>query len=69
MIIRKGDKFLCLEDVKNVFGFPLFKKDDTYTVLYLDDDSVTLDHILYANEYNSFPIEWVLEKFKIKQNA
>ena len=36
MAIRKGDKLLCTE-VNNVFGWPLFKKGETYEVLYVDN--------------------------------
>jgi hypothetical protein len=62
MIIKKGDKLLCTKDINNVFGLPLFKKDDTYTVLDVDNESVTLDHILYANEYMEYKLE-ILKNF------
>lgn len=68
MNIRKGDKLLCTEDVNNVFGMPLFKKGETYEVLYVENEKVktylTLNHILYANEYMEHELEWVLKRFK-----
>lgn len=68
MAIRKGDKLLCTEDVNNVFGMPLFKKGETYEVLYVENEKVktylTLNHILYANEYMEHELEWVLKRFK-----
>lgn len=68
MTIRKGDKLLCTEDVNNVFGMPLFKKGETYEVLYVENEKVktylTLNHILYANEYMEHELEWVLKRFK-----
>jgi hypothetical protein len=62
--MKKGDKLVCLETINNGLGNPLFIMGKTYTILSVDDNEVFLDHILYANEYNSFPIEWVNKKFK-----
>jgi hypothetical protein len=62
--MKKGDKLVCLETINNILGNPLFITGKTYTILSVDDDEVFLDHILYANEYNSFSIEWVNKKFK-----
>ena len=66
--MKKGSKLKCKEDVKNMLGMPLFEKGVIYEVLYVDHEStevlVCLNHVLYANEYNSFPLEWVNEKFK-----
>jgi len=68
MTIRKGDKLLCTKDVNNVFGMPLFKKGETYEVLYVDNEQVktyvVLNHILYANEYMDYELEWILKRFK-----
>jgi hypothetical protein len=67
--MKKGFKLKCNEDIKNLFGDPLFKKDEVYEVLYVNNESteilVCLNHILYANEYNLWPLEWVNKKFKI----
>lgn len=64
----KGDKLVCKKTINNPFGMPLFEKDKIYTVIYIDDagikKTVCLDHILYANEYSDFDMEWVLENFK-----
>ncbi len=72
--MRKGDKLKCLEDIPNALGMPLFKKDHIYEVLYVDNEDTTiqvcLNHILYANEYQTFDLYWVNEKFtKIIKNA
>lgn len=67
MTIRQGQKFLCKKEVLNVFSWPLFKKGETYVVLHVDNEQVTtqicLNHILYANEYQSFDIEFIRENF------
>jgi hypothetical protein len=62
--IKKGDKLICLYDIGNFFGQSLFKENQIYTVLDVDNDLIYLDHILYANEYTSFDSEWVIENFK-----
>ncbi len=67
--MKKGDILVCQETVTNFLGWSLFENGAEYEVLEIDEKEVYLNHTLYANEYNSFPIEWVLEKFKIKQNA
>ena len=67
--MKKGDKVKCLKTIKNFLGWVLFEKDKTYTVLSADNESVhimiTLDHILYANEYMSYELDWVLKNFKV----
>lgn len=68
MRMMKGTKLRCKEDVNNLLGMPLFKKGEVYEVLYVDNEKdevlVCLNHILYANEYTSWPLEWVTKKFK-----
>jgi hypothetical protein len=68
MLIRKGDKFLCTEDVNNVFGFPLFEKNKEYKVLCVNNEKIkiyiTLNHILYSNEYIEHDLEWISKRFK-----
>ncbi len=68
--MRKGDNLICLNTIKNPFGKSLFEKDKVYTVLYVDNESVIktvcLNHILYANEYSDFDLEWVNKNFKLK---
>lgn len=63
--IEKGDKLRCLKTVKNVLGQPLFEKGKTYEVLNVDGKYVTLNHILYANEYVAYEMDWVLKNFKL----
>lgn len=68
--MRKGDKLICKETIKNIFGMPLFEKDKEYEVLYIDNEKneimVVLNHNLYANEYKEYSLDWVSKKFKIK---
>lgn len=68
-VMKKGDKLKCLKTVDNLLGMPLFKKGEVYEVLYINNEDVKvmvcLNHTLYANEYNQFPLEWVNEKFKV----
>lgn len=66
--MKKGDILICQEEVTNPFGWSLFELNKEYKILDIDDDEVYLDHTLYANEYNSFSVEWVKQKFKLKQN-
>jgi hypothetical protein len=66
--MRKGDKLICINEIKNIMNMPLFEKGKTYDVLYVDNEDVEvmvcLNHNLYANEYNSFPLEWVNKNFE-----
>ncbi len=66
--MKQGDKLRCLKTIRNPFGQPLFLKGKIYDVLFVDTENVktyvTLNHILYANEYMPFEIEWVAQNFK-----
>jgi len=66
--MRQGDKLICTKEVLNFLKQPLFEKGKTYDVLYVDNEDVEvmvcLNHNLYANEYNSFPLEWVNKNFE-----
>jgi hypothetical protein len=66
--MRQGDKLICINEIKNIMNMPLFEKGKTYDVLYVDNEDVEvmvcLNHNLYANEYNSFPLEWVNKNFE-----
>ena len=66
--MRKGDKLICKETVNNIFGMPLFEKGKEYEVLCVDNEKVktfiTLNHVLYGNEYMEHELEWVLKRFK-----
>ncbi len=70
-IMRKGDKLICTKEVRNFLGGILFEKGKEYQVLYVDHNDVKvmvcLNHTLYGNEYNSFSIEWVRERFVHKK--
>lgn len=65
--MKKGDKLKCLEDIPNFLGMSLFKKDHIYEVLYVDNEDTTiqicLNHVSYTNEYKTFDLQWVNEKF------
>lgn len=66
--MRKGQKLVCKKAIKNLLGAPLFEEGKEYEVLYIDhektDVQVCLNHVLYANEYNTFSLEWVRKNFK-----
>ena len=65
----------CLKTINNYINQPLFIEGEEYEVLSLISDDrnteknieVCLNHIVYANEYNTWPIKWVKETFKSKQ--
>ena len=65
--MKKGYKLTCLKSINNGLGQPLFEQGKEYEVLYVDNEDVQvmvcLKHILYANEYNSFPLTWVNKNF------
>jgi hypothetical protein len=69
--MRKGDKLICIKEVKNFLGLLLFEEGKEYKVLYVDHEDINimvcLDHILYGNEYNSFSIDWVNSRFVRKK--
>lgn len=62
--MKKGDKLICLNTIKNVLGLPLFKEGEIYEILYIDSDEITLNHVLYANEFLPYSVDWVLKNFK-----
>ena len=69
--MRKGDKLICTKEVRNYLGWLLFEKGKEYEVLYVNHDDikvmVCINHKLYGNEYNSFSLEWVNERFTYKK--
>lgn len=69
--MRKGDKLICTKEVRNYLGWLLFEKGKEYEVLYVNHDDikvmVCINHKLYGNEYNSFSLEWVNERFTHKK--
>jgi len=68
MGIRKGDKLICSKGVNNIFGMPLFEKGKEYEVLWVDNEKeksvIVLKHILYANEYSEFDLDFIRKNFK-----
>jgi hypothetical protein len=64
MDIKIGDKFKCLKTINNIFRHPLFIKDNVYDVLSIDDEYITLNHVLYANEYSPFKLDFILINFE-----
>lgn len=72
--MKQGDRLVCLSTVNNYVNQPLFIEGKEYEVLYLISDDqnpenmeVCLNHIMYGNEYGHFPLEWVKNTFKSKQ--
>ena len=77
--MKVGDKLRCIISVDNYLGKKLFIKDNIYEVLYIASMNIgadeivgvvsrksviTLDHILYANEYyNDWSLEFVNKHF------
>jgi hypothetical protein len=62
--MKIGDKYLCKESVKNIFGITLFESGLVYQILDFDENEVTLDHNLIANEYMSYK-KSILDKFTL----
>jgi len=62
---KTGDKLICKRNIYNMMDQPLFIKGETYTVLFNDTDNetVSLDHILYGNEYGEFDYDFVKKNF------
>lgn len=65
MKYKKDDKLVCIKDIDNMLGNPLFKKGEIYTILYIsaDKEDITLNHILYGNEYGILSEEYLDKNF------
>jgi len=65
--MKVGDKYKCIKTVNNLLGWPLFKEGETYEVLHVEEilgtTLVTLNHILYANEYAENELDFIKENF------
>ena len=61
--MKINDKLKCLHTINNIFEQPLFIKDKIYNIIDIDNDSITLNHILYSNEYISFNSEFIKNNF------
>lgn len=68
MKYKIGDKLVCIKNVNNILGYPLFIKGNIYEILDVskDDDSCdyTINHILHGNEYGDFSSDFVNIYFK-----
>jgi len=63
--MKIDDKLVCLKTIKNLFGWDLFIKGNIYTILYVNKNDITLDHMLYGNEYMEFDKEFVEKNFVV----
>jgi hypothetical protein len=63
-----GDKYICNNNINNVFGQPLYIKDNIYTILDINNEYVTLDHIFYGNEYAENSIDFLKDNFTSIEN-
>jgi len=63
---KEGDILICIRQIDNMMGWPLFNEGEEYEVLHIDDDEVFLNHVLYGNELSSRTIEYVKENFRYK---
>lgn len=63
--MKVGDILICKKTINNVFRLPLFIVNHEYRILHIDDqyDEIYLEHILYSNEYSSFPRKTIEENF------
>jgi hypothetical protein len=65
--LKVGDKLRCTNTRTNIYGQSLFIKDEVYNILSIDEDPngtyLTLDHILIANEYGEFSLNFVNTNF------
>ena len=62
--MKPGDKLKCSKTVYQLMDKPMFIEGNVYEVLDINGREITLNHILYANEYQEFDIDFINEKFK-----
>lgn len=68
-----GDKLICINQINNGWGWPLFDKGKEYEVLDIDYDelgeiiSATLNHNLYGNEYVERKFDFIKKNFRTKE--
>jgi len=65
--MKIGDKYICEQSIYNIFNKPLFIKGEIYEILDIDGNYITLNHILYSNEYMGHK-KSILKKFKKYEN-
>ena len=65
----KGEEYEVLYLISDDRKWSGNNEDNLKKTTDLDDENieVCLNHIMYANEYNTWPIKWVKETFKSKQ--
>lgn len=63
--MKIGDKLHCLETLNNLFGAPLFIKGQDYEILHITETGITLEHILYGNEFIEFDFD-ILSNFGVE---
>lgn len=63
--MKIGDKLHCLETLNNLFGAPLFIKGHDYEILSITETGITLEHILYGNEFIEFDFD-ILSHFGVE---
>jgi len=61
--MKIGDKLKCVKTINNLLGWPLFKEGEIYDVMNIHGREITLNHILYGNEYESYDIDFINEYF------
>lgn len=61
--MKIGDKLECLKTINNLLNRPLFVKGEIYEVLNIHGRRITLNHVLYANEYEEYDIDIINEYF------
>lgn len=62
-----GDIYIAKETILNVFGWPLYSRGEEYRIISIENDGLTLNHILYANEYQPISYKLFGEKFISKK--
>lgn len=68
-----GDKLICINQINNGWGWPLFDKGKEYQILDIDYDelsniiSATLNHTLYGNEYVEHKLDFIKNNFRTKE--
>lgn len=67
-----GDKLICINQINNGWGWPLFDKGKEYEVFHIDYDelgnimSVILNHNLYGSEYMERKFDFIKKNFRTK---
>lgn len=65
--MKPGQILICNKTIKNHFGDLLFKKDNSYKVIYVDNEQTHIMICLTMETDNikgiTFPIDFILENF------